>query len=165
MKLRTSERTETEVLRQVYRDWLEGIPFDVVMTVNPNADLSWHRHDTIMRTVDACLNRRYLGPRFAKRPEHHRVAIVGVPERGRAHWHFHFAAKLPSADSTDRKVDAVSLSLTRLFREERQGRRFLPSASIDVQAYRPGWISYILKSCKPETPVYVRGLAVRMEQT
>jgi hypothetical protein len=145
-------------VRDAYRDWLVAVDFELAVTINANIPLSEDRCRQILRAIDGKVNRLFLGPRYSRRPEHQRVCFVGVPERKASGVHFHIALKIPVSMSLRLKRWFLNRALNVFLRSERNGRRFLPSASIHVQPCDTGWIDYIVKNVWADTQVYLSGV-------
>lgn len=145
-------------LRHDYSSWLARYGFNLAVTVNANRELHLHRQETIVRAIDGKLNRVFLGPRFSRLPEADRVGIVAVPETKLTSVHFHIALRIPVPVRSSILRSATKESIESLLRVERNGRRFLPWASVDVRVCDSGWLPYIVKSVTETTLVYVRGL-------
>jgi hypothetical protein len=144
--------------------WLSTYPFTLAVTINANRELPIHEQERLLRIIDGTLNRLFLGPRYAKRAVGERVGFVAVPEYKVGSVHFHGAILIPnqvrsSVRDKDPKVMVENLLWDLLNEKNRDDKRLLPGASIDVQPYRDtGWIKYMLKNTTRETLPYVNGL-------
>jgi hypothetical protein len=133
------------------------------ITINANRELAIHEQEKLLRIIDGKLNRLFLGPRYAKRAVRDRVGFVAVPEYKVGSVHFHGAIRIPnqvrsSVRDKDPKVVVENLLWDLLNEKNRDDKRLLPGACIDVQPYLDGWIKYILKNTRRDTVFYINGL-------
>jgi hypothetical protein len=145
-------------VRDAYASWLHAHEFDLAVTVNPNRPLRWDTVARVVLAMDGRLNRRFVGAKFVKKSELERVGFVAVAERTALAEHVHCALRIRNDMSVAVKQQATADALQTLLKVPRDGRRFLPAASIDVRPCDQGWIDYILKNVDDESFVYVRGL-------
>lgn len=131
---------DTTSLNQAYLDWMGSYTYAITFVFNLN-NLGKLKGAEALREFHRLVDKDRFGGRYYEKTDSERLWFRVVPEKWRAHPHFHGLIVLPEDQVRQHGFDAVCEKYESIWKE------VCPGGSLLIEPLHdgPGWVSYASK--------------------